>query len=728
MTVINYVKGIITIHTTNDANSPHIDYNDIQNLTIQETENYGATGSVQLINDLSDTAHNLLSASCNLWSDGTARKLNRAMFLRIYHTSRTSNNAIGVFLITQITASDNLITLTFCDSVQYLRSVGADYVRNHFETSATWNIVNARWNGSHGVLEHDSSITIHGGEHHDIIMGKMYRVQYTNEDETISFALQPTIDMISFNKTMDRTVGHLHRIIIPNIYVSTLGTITGKMYINSGPYSLINRDFTLENGSNTLTFSFPPQDVNYNELNILLVFYEYLIPMASTIRLKSQTGVSGATVRVGKYGGDTRHTYTDHAWVSDIIFSYDTDNVTGTDASGVFTIDQLDGEAPTQESIDLVNYWGRAKALYVRPDAQIAAGTIFQHILQAYDFTCDSMQNTRYVYTFRCNGDVIHNYLLALADMPNGTTQFAFRASKTVWNHIDTGKRYKNTDTSQKTIKYSKDTGSGTDFLSFNPSISLKNNPRLAVAKGTDENDKPIVVALIDPNVPIGAMSTSVNASITTEVEGALACYSNIMTNRSEDWQGEIALSGIDLAYFKTGEYVGGVPITINDSRYGFVNYRAKVKEVKWDFANQKTTITINNYSEVYSNAILDTSKMAYSAGDMSAEASNDDMFVRQFVNIDATGMTSDGSTSDCYFYVDSGTSGHVTDAYTIDLPELNIRVVNAYFPPGNGQASTQYGVNSVKIGNRTHTIHTARRPDKQVNQSLIVNVIYRLT
>lgn len=93
----NYTKGIITICETEKPNCPIIEYDNIKNLTIHESENYGQTGTVQLINDYSKSETNLLSDNCALWDGEIRKRIDRGMFLKVYQNERKKENQIGIF-------------------------------------------------------------------------------------------------------------------------------------------------------------------------------------------------------------------------------------------------------------------------------------------------------------------------------------------------------------------------------------------------------------------------------------------------------------------------------------------------------------------------------------------------------------------------------------------------------------------------------------------------------
>lgn len=714
----NYTKGIITICETEKADSPIIEYDNIKNLTIHESENYGQTGTVQLINDYSESETNLLSDNCALWANIEIRqRIDRGMFLKVYQNERKEENQIGIFLITQIDASEAILTLTFCDSVQYLRSIGADYVRNFYGGDMRWEGVKTVWVNNEAHTPHKQGVVLHGGAYKDIIIDKDTTVIHNRGDQPINWhdsitAFLPTPHF--------KRIRHIKIVHIYNLAYEAHFSLDIKITTDSGTEVFNGRLTTFigmeAEGEYNIEFN-PPFEAEGNGLII-----ETNNPSDTTGQTKYDEGIEGAWLQWHGGGRKEGAYYNTELYLID-----DTSDVEGTNYDNYFRIKTIDGTAVTEDMIKSIDWDPNTQIFYTDPSAWIYSGEIFRQILDAYNFKSEVLPDSRQVSVFRCNCDTIHNYLLALADMENNGHQYGFRSNAIDWDIIDIGKRSKKSDESVLDIFYAKDIINKRDaFISFNPSISLKNNPRLSVSKGAAENGNPIMVAVVDPKQRTGACNQTIGNSTPDILESAMSAYSDIMKNRSTDWAGEIVLSGIRKELMTSGEFCGGKPIRITDSRYGFYAYEAKVKEIEYDYANQKTTITVNNYSEVYSNSILNTEKMAYSAGDLSVEGASVDMFLRQFVNLDFSDIYEPQDHSTMGIMGDEGTSPGSCQPSRIEFPELGIIILNGYFAAGNGVCTKQYGIKRIRVGNMDFEIPTARQPDKWSNQSLIVNVIFK--
>jgi hypothetical protein len=135
----------------------------------------------------------------------------------------------------------------------------------------------------------------------------------------------------------------------------------------------------------------------------------------------------------------------------------------------------------------------------------------------------------------------------------------------------------------------------------------------------------------------------------------------------------------------------------------------------------------LNNYSEMYANSVLDSSKMAYSAGEMSVEASSKDMFVRQYVFLDQSSVSLPSAAPIVQAYVgDSWVTADSSDV--IRFPEIGVALVSGYFEQGNGETTIQYGVTTIRVSGVSVSIPTYKRPDKTSSQSLIVNILYKIS
>lgn len=732
------------ICATKEPSGAIIDINDVANVTLKEVENYGANGKLTIINKgIEDPTKNLLSESCTLWNDGQPRAIKPGMFLRLYENERTSPNALGVFFISSIQAVGETITVEFGDCLRLLKSMGADYVRNHYDAGGLkWHNSRAIWDdiNNRGYVEKPASVEVPstGAVRMYINATRSVPEQSTT---TYSFSMNKSVKCkIPTSIFIESGARYLQQ--IKDLKVNYQGgfyeqTVTVKIGTSEGAADLQNETFRIGGGIHTWTSK------TFNGMADLTQFQYLWIELRSDNLIATfvcDGELNGAEIIADPSGGYNR------AFTMNIIVQRLRTNVVGqtsTENPGQWIIQTIDGSPATSD--DCQGWLGQAQVYYVEESAKVTASSIIQNILAdaGMELNQSRIPITRGINTFRCNGDYYHNYILALCDMPNDNgQQFTITAERDTWGRLIMGYRYRvdNPDTADSprySFFYSKDAPEipmDTDviFESFNPSVTLKDKPRISVIKGTTNAERPIMVAIMDPEIAIGASNPSVSGSVTSAVEAGLAAYKNIITNRSKNWAGTITVPGIDRRFFMTSSDfgMGGVPIEITDHRYGMNRQIARVKEVEYDFHNQTTTLTINNYSEIYSNGLVDTEKMAYTAGDLSSAATTDDMFNRQFVSVRVEEQLPEpisiiyirGADFEEHLEPAGENDDHIT---IIKFPELKIAVLNAYFAAG-AECPHQYGVERIQVNDGAEIIiPEPRRPDKKASQSLIVNLIY---
>ena len=728
MTLGTTLKCLVRLCKTSDTSSPYIDLTDIQGPTIKMVENYGTTGSLTIVNEIDSSSRNLLSSSCSRWSSGTGA-LTPGMFLHIWHTSRTDANKLGVFIITEISPSDDVISVTFGDCVQVLRATGADYYRNHYTGAQQHTDENAYggWDSTSGKLYliKPEGVTLDASKG-DVKWAVNSSMEYSESvaqamlfkvnDSSATFTFTLDADWL-YTLTLIKKVADLNcrirvyvggSLVCTKIYSETSSsssdlerqiTLDNPAYIRSRTIKIVIDQITNAYGANFETVSMSGAKFIYYNLGL----NEYTSGTVSGVMIQSKYEVSSyayATSGEEDASDNTRYYITGIEGVSSIDSSY------GTPA-----------------------FSGRAKITYLVTEGGMLMSEIFSSICDAAGVTSTVITSTRQVGIMRCGGADFFSYLLALADMeePSGSyagRQHAFKASRTTWGSIRMGYRYKASDTSVRTIYYAGDgSRSGEPFMSFVPTKTMQYRPYLAITRGTKDDGTPIIIAMRDPEVSVGSASSLVDGSITEVTDAALSSYSEIATNRSKDWEGSVKLSGIILDLMVEGTYVGGAPVRIYDSRYGMSGYAARVKEVTLDFTEQTTLLTLNNYSEMYANGIIDSSKMAYSAGGLAVEASSSDLFTLQYVRLESSSSLSSSSSHTIEIYTSE--SGWVTaSADVISIVDLGIAVMSAYFKRGVASATSQYAVTKVRVdGSTTIDIPSSKRPDKYSNQSLVVNV-----
>lgn len=713
----------------------YIDLSDqIQGPTLKYVENYGVTGTINVINDLDSPSRNLLSSSCSKWSTGTGA-IRTGMFLYIYKGSISSSTQLGIFIITDLSVSDDVISLTFGDAIQILRATGGEYVRNHYLAgSFDWNEGPGAFDSFGNLyLNKESYAMVHGGSYRDARWRENLSLSIASGSEEIK--TRTGGDYLEF--TIPSTGEYLRAITFSYCKRPTGGGGTGSLNVKiaisvgGSQISSVNQDVTwtaFQERTFSLLVNGIPRDSGPVTVRMTINSnYEAWIVVKTGDAPSSSYSINedGVTT-IGKCA------------VGTLDYCQTTYNVEGAEDPNDKThwiISSINGSS-SFDSSTILPAWGERGGLWFKDEDQgVSMSTIFDNIVRGAGYTPSVITSTRIVGIFRCNGSYYHDYLLALADMtePSGAysgRQHGIAASETSWGSISLGYRYKASDSAVATLYYGGDSSPGSGaivMMKFSPSLTMKYRPYMAVAKGTKDDGTPIYVTLRDPTVAIGSCATSVDGSVTTMEDAALAAYSNIVTNRSKDWEGTVELSGIYTQLMVAGTFVGGVPVRIYDSRYGMSGYAAKVKEVMLDFTNQTTKLYLNNYSEMYANSVLDSSKMAYSAGEMSVEASSKDMFVRQYVFLDQSSVSLPSATPIVQAYVgDSWVTADSSDV--IRFPEIGVALVSGYFEQGNGETTIQYGVTTIRVSGVSVSIPTYKRPDKTSSQSLIVNILYKIS
>ena len=735
MTLGTTLKCLVRLTKTSSASSAYIDLTDIQGPTIKMVENYGTTGSLTIVNEIDSSSRNLLSSSCSRWSSGTGA-LAPGMFLHIWHTSRTDANKLGVFIITEISPSDDVISVTFGDCVQVLRATGADYYHNFYAESQQHNNEKAlgSWDeeSERIYVTKPEGVTLNAANG-DIQWAVSTDSVYDVKDDMSIYATADGYVETEFAVDADLIIGFS---IKPSTRFDNPGiNCRMRVWVNN---SLMLTQTLKISSEQKFRFATPVAAGTMKiRLDQAVKDDEYTGALPQQCYESSAEGISDAST-----------TWYDFYNTQEVVHDYWT-NTGVTFVSELETASYAYALAGEQDAEDPTKYWitaidglasitsiqgdpawkGRALITYLILEGGLLMSDIFSSICDAAGMSASVITSKRQVGVMRCGGANFFDYLLALADMeePDGsyiTCQHAFRASRTTWGSIRMGYRYKALNTSVKTIYYAGDgSRSGEPFMTFVPTKTMQYRPYLAVTRGTKNDGTPIILAMRDPAVSIGSTSSLVDSSITEVTDAALKSYSEIAANRSKDWEGTVKLSGIFLDFMVEGTYVGGAPVRIYDTRYGMSGYAARVKEVTLDFTEQTTLLTLNNYSEMYANGVIDSSKMAYSAGGLAVEASSSDLFTLQYVRLETSASIKSQTSHTLEVY--SSQSGWVSaKAEVVEILDLGLVILSAYWRKGYGSITTQYGITKVRVdGSTTIDIPSSKRPDKYSNQALIVNV-----
>lgn len=714
--------------------------------TIKEVENYGTTASFTIVNGIRST-DNLLASTC-VWSSGTGA-ISTGQFVRIRHGS-DKGMSWGWFFITSISVSDDLITVTCGDYIQWLRANGSDYYRNHYDpTGYQQTNVGVGWETAEPTylyISKPSEATLIGGASADVKI----LVPGTEAVSSTGATTTPTVRRLTcyykLRDSVTEDVPDSRPSALTSISISAVAGTTDavglKVYIGDSTSSedcIVNASLSATGGTYTLA---EPIYIG-RELGFTVEVYPngqshqkqftYNTSSGSTVRYYAASDSSTAVVvnncaLVMSFGM--------------LFFDNASGTAVGTDrwkVTSTTSVSSPDSSLANPVKDKYGNTVKRGWIEYLDPSSGVSISEIVRSICGAADCSAAIGVMNRKVQMFRCGGGYYHDYLLTLADMTeddNTGRRHAFCASTSSWASLMFGLRRKATGTGadgeSAILYYGGDTApsaSAIPMLSFDPKKTMQYRPCKAVSKGLDNNGNPIIVCVKDPDIKLGSSAVTVESTDTSSAQAGLNAYNQIMTNRSSDWEGEVVIDGVQPKYMsRSGVYIGGVVVKIYDSRYGMSAMKARVREAVFDYQNLKTTLILSNYSEVYSNSINDTSKMAYTSGTLSLAASGEDLYLRQYVFIDVTGqMTIDPSaTHTMKIHVSSsstGTEDMTVTAECIAYPELGICTLVGYFAPGTAYSTGQYAVDKVTVDSTEISINSYRRPDKRDEQYVIVNV-----
>lgn len=726
---------------------------------IHEVENYGATASFTIVNDLGSASDNMLSSSFDGWSSGIGA-LSTGMFVRIYDDD--SGYCWGTFMITTLAPAGDLIAVTCGDYIQVLRATGAEYYRNHYNADGVKTVrkeaeVEQVSTDLYLTISLPQGTTLAGGDAGDVRymapvdQGYIQTPTLLNSPARALVGVLPLTSGAASADRIDGIVGLRGFTLKLGGWMGSLGWMTTdytvKAYAGFVEGNVLLQTWQVSSDEETPElFTFTLDDVAdlsaYSVLSIRVEGEE-----SGTVIGHVRTNLvalTGAEV-IGDISGHTNQFF------ECTLYGLQYKNASGTNEPREFHITSVDGVTIDLNNVE--NYitpgMKRAWVYYINPNANLNKVQIATSILRASGAALTSVNSEKEVNMFRCGGDCYQNYLLALADMEEDDEthrQHAFCASPTTWRHVNMGIRHKAEDAARRVLFYAGDYPSykpnagGSNppsgwvvLKSFTPVLTKSGRPSLAVAKGSTNDGIPIIVAVKDPEVQYGASATAIESAQSTPLDAAFSAYSQIMTGRSTRWEGSAELSGIHSEFMeRAGQTVGGIPVSVYDSRYGMSAYRAKIKECTVDYQNLTTALVLNNYSEMYSNAILDTSKMAFNAGVYSVVATATELYTRQYVFVQTSTQLPSGITHMGICFDGGSTPAEKQELEAvISLPELDSALVVGYFPVGT-YTSTQYGVTGIQLGHMSNDAFVADatiaipeevRPDKNMSQYLIVNV-----
>lgn len=345
------------------------------------------------------------------------------------------------------------------------------------------------------------------------------------------------------------------------------------------------------------------------------------------------------------------------------------------------------------------------------------------------------------VAIFRTGGGYAQDYLQKLADIASSDGRMrAYKARGYTTPVLVPSARHRVEDANPTAIRYGGDTvqGASIPFVSFSPRMTLKSRPSLVTLRGTmsskgSSESQAIQIAMEDTDstdARYGVLVESVvaDSSAASWSDAGNAAWGEVAQSELDQWEGTVVLPGIltDLLP-ASGPYAGsGVPVNITDSRNGLSGYQARVRQVKLDYNACTTTVTLSNYSMVYSSGIADTAALAITGADMASGDNSTTLFNAQYVRIKTDtnlGILDNGNV--VKFERADGSQANMSLQTILELPNGRHVVIATAPPDGDGHCedSEVYGVVALVVNSHRLSIRNSVRPDYYLGQTLIVNV-----
>ena len=735
---------------------------------INVVESYGGTAIFSVVNNVENPLRNLLDDRCARWSDNSTGPVELEMYVEYVYDlvekqiiddvevwTTIESEPLGYHMILNMGVSGEVITFTTGDAVQLLRSTGVDYYRDHYhrEGMVVNKPVRGYWDNDNEqlFLVKPAEAQLYGGAAGDA----QWALDVGLKHYTVNPDGGSSLDISYTPGSYARMRVEMEHDIISSMSVRLYGRLflrVVRFRLYDEQFNVIKSfEFTTDGGSSswaTQTRTFDPIKVKRGGI----YWFELLIVSPSMNR---DVGIATGTpskpniARTFLFNaGDGRTTeYPEPLAIGLNVFEYA--NATGeedTTDDTRWNVTAIEGVNELTSALAIPDFEGRARISYASPTQLTSVKDVSSAIIRAAGFEplFQPEESGDIVSIFRCAGAMYLDYLLTLADIreDGGSPAVTGRrrvisANPASWDVIRMGLRHDMKDGPSVALYYAGDPVPNVNYkkqfaMNFSPNMMKKNRPAMSMVRSTTEDKVPILVALRDPEVGLCGSMASQTSSFSDVTSAAFQSYMDIMTNRSKDWEGEMNLSGIHTEYIDNGDFIGsGAVVSIWDSRYGMNNYPARVRSVKYNFKDLITTLTLNNYSFVYSNDAIDTEKMSFSAGAFAVAATTPEQLNRQYVRIDTdTSAATILPSGNTITLVLSKNGGILVDdnpvfAETIDIPELNSYFMSAYFSVSPVIGSMDpHGVVGIKInGGATISIPEYRRPDKYYFQSLIVNV-----
>ena len=715
-------------------------------------ENRPGSASMILCNNIDDPASNLLSEDCGLWSSGSDGPIRPGMYVRIddIQSDGTLAYLMDGFITTISPDAENL-SIEIGDRITFLGKQGTTLRRNYYGDAGSRDsmLVSA---GHDTELYADLSelpdgATPDGAIFWTVLSSRTYDgtaqwdganlgapgeplFEWTFPSDSLDYIGSVTIDMHLAEFGPGETIG----------FEATVESSSGDRGEASSTVSNINGDFDL-----TLDFGM----VQVSGTVRITVYATTSLGGDLTIRTLTNASSSGRCTYSYWYGpGSDRRWATVSRDVGSTISFY-----TRTEAEGSISGDRFVPTSIGDEDLSDTTLWTpsahRVLVPYVMSGDQstidVMEGISWAlGIMPLSNLSALPSSDTK-VAIFRTGGGYAQDYLQKLADIASdGGRMRAYLCRGFTTPVLAIGARYMRDDTPLAILHYGGDSPSGIAtriaFASFSPSMTLKNRPSLATLRGTissqgSTDSVPLQIAVEDVDsteARYGVLVETVvaDSSIASMGDAGNAAWAELAENELDEWEGSMVLPGIRTDLFDlTGPYAGsGVPVRVTDSRNGIADYHARVRQVKLDYNACTTTVTLSNYSMVYSSGISDTTALAITSADVATGANSTTLFNSQYVRIrtdvdqnigDGTGVTVTGFKTGQVPFEFSSVSVFI-------LPNGR-HLIHAIAPAdgdGHTESDAMYDVVSIRIGtNSLLEIKPSIRPDYYYGQTLSVDI-----
>lgn len=268
---------------------------------------------------------------------------------------------------------------------------------------------------------------------------------------------------------------------------------------------------------------------------------------------------------------------------------------------------------------------------------------------------------TSQIGTFCVGGGYALDYMQKASDLPDdaGRRRAFLRTGFGQYSTIHIGDRYNVDDSALARYSYGSVDGH-TPFVSFSPRLTIKGRPKIVTLRSTSTATGSTTAKSIITSVSIRSgtawpsptlkkdlhferTESAISVNSVNTMKGAISqAYGELCSEDIDRWEGEMVLPGIVTDLIRTsGQYAGsGIPISITDSRYAMADYHARVKQVEYDLNTMKTTLTLTNFSAIYSGQIPDTVALAVTGASQAFAAGDSTFFNTQYVFLEDVGIT----------------------------------------------------------------------------------------